>query len=113
FGSIEGDVGSLHQLSGPDWLSWSTSDPDADVNIGLQTTKVVRRLDRCANPIRQAGGIFHALSFDMNNRKFIATQASDCVRLFDANPEPVGNGHQQLIADQMSERVIHILEVVQ
>ena len=49
----------------------------------------------------------------MNNRKFITAQAGDGIPFFDAITQPVGNRFQQLVADQMPEGIIHVLEVVQ
>src|SRR5580704_2742963 len=112
-GPVQGHVGSLHQLGRSDRFFRSTSNPNADIHGGLQATNVVRRLDRCANSIRQAEGIFRALDLDVNYRKFITAQAGDSIPFFDAITQPVGDGFQQLVADQMPERIIHVLEVVQ
>ena len=49
----------------------------------------------------------------LDDRKFVTAQSCDQVGVADAAAQPACEGHEQLVADRMPERVVDGLEVIE
>ena len=64
---------------------------------------------------RPAKSVVSAALFQVteNDREFVAAEPRDRVGVPDQPPQLTGDGHQQLVADGMAERVVDRLETVE
>ncbi len=75
--------------------------------------QLVGRPDAFHDAAGETFGILGTLHAALDHRELVAAQTRDGIDLADAGIEPVRDRAQQFIADQMPERVVDLLEIVE
>ena len=111
-GAVECEVRVLHECIRCSAIGRRDGNTDAGANHNLMTLDVVGSAD----DLNQAGcervGIEALRGRNLNDRELVATQSGDNIRIANASTHAVSRSLQESIADRMSKRVIHALEVV-
>ncbi len=68
--------------------------------------------DRIEDPRQQIGDVIDSPDRGLDDGEFVSTQSCDEVGTSDATAEAHGDGFQQLIADQVPERIVDAFEFV-
>ena len=87
---------------------------DADAGVGghLVTETFVGLPDRLENPARQGSDVGGSFDRGLDDGEFVTSQPRDKVGGRDAPAQAHGDRFQQLVADQMSKRIVDALEFV-
>ena len=89
-------------------------DRDADAGIAgeLMAMAVERRPQRLIDPRDQRVNVLGALDAVLHDGELIAAEARDEVLGADRLAQPIRDALQELVADQMSQRIVDALELV-
>jgi hypothetical protein len=77
------------------------------------TVDLVGRTDHLNDPLRQQRGVHRLLEGALNDGELVAAHPRDGVHLPHEAAQAIGHRGQELVAAGMSERVVHVLEVIE
>src|ERR1035437_1800109 len=76
------------------------------------TNTFIGSSDRFVNPGYELRGIRRPLQLGLNDRKFVASQPGNEIRLPEAAAQPISHRFQQFITDRVPESVVDTLELI-
>ncbi len=113
FGPVQGEVGTFDQFDSRCRVGGSKGDSDADAHRSGNAVEIVRRRDRRADPIGQSRDLVAPADCGLNDRELVASEASHEIGVTHATSQPRRNRFKQVVASQVSVRVVDVLEPVE
>ena len=89
------------------------ADTDAHANMTLLAFDAVRQCDCREHLLRRQRHVFCLLNIGKHQHEFIPSPAADGVRLAHAPHQALRHRLQQLVAGQMPQRIVDLLELIQ
>ena len=109
---IHREIGVLQQIEQIGAVARGDRDADAGVAGKLMAMAVERRPQRLIDPRDQRVDILGALDAVLQDGEFIAAEAGDEILRPDRLAQPLRDALEELVADQMSQRIVDALELV-
>jgi hypothetical protein len=110
--AIQREIGLLQQFVAIHAILGGEGDADAGADHDLVPGCVERRIEHLDQPVGESGGLRRPVD-RLDDGKFVAAEPRHDVRLARALHQPLRHRPQQRIADGMTERVVHRLELVE
>jgi hypothetical protein len=113
FGLVESDVGVLHQVVDGAPVLGSLRNADARIDLEQLSGHVVGLADRTQQAGCQAFCVAPAPGIALENDELVTSKASDNVRRSRRLSQPASDAFQKGISNRVSERVVHLFELVE
>ena len=109
----EGDVGILQKLAVGGSITGRHRDTDTGADPDAMPFDIERKPEHVDKTPGKQRCVVGALQADLHDREFIAAEPRDRVDLAYAGRQPHGDGAQQGIADDVAQRIVGVLEVIE